>query len=332
MIIIKTPFRISFLGGGTDHPLWYREHGGAVISTTINKYAYISCRKMPPFFEWYHKIGYSKIECVNSTEDITHPLVRESLKYMEIKDRMEITYNADLPGRSGLGTSSAFTVGLLQALHGLKGEIISKEKLAWAAIYVEQKMVGDHVGSQDQVIAAYGNLNHIVFGKGDTFQVNPLIIPKARLKNLQDSLMLFFTGISREASEIEKEKLKNIDTKRREFSHLQDLVEEGLNVLNSNNDLRLFGKLLHEGWILKRSLSRDTSSPKVDEVYDLAIKAGAVGGKLLGAGGGGFVCLFVPPEKQLKVKETLKKLIHVPFRFENLGSRVIHYQDSNDWE
>ncbi len=326
MIITRTPFRISFFGGGTDYPLWYEEHGGAVLSASIDKYCYITCRHLPPFFENRLRVAWSKIETVNNLDEIEHPSARESLRYMGIPHDIVIQHDADLPARSGMGSSSAFTVGLLHALHAHKGNMVSKYQLALDAIHVEQNCIKENVGSQDQPAAAFGGLNKITFGGNEKIQVQPVILSRERSEAFQDRLMLFFTGISRTASEVAGDWIKNTNKNEQDLHTMRKMVEEGITILNSPaRNLDDFGRLLHESWLLKRGLATSISSSSIDGTYAAAREAGAIGGKLLGAGGGGFMLFFVPPEKQANVKEALKDLLHVPFRFEHGGSQVIYY-------
>lgn len=325
MIITRTPYRISFFGGGTDHPVWYEQNGGAVLSASINKYCYISCRFLPPFFKHKHRIVYSKQEEVNKINDIDHPSVRESLRYVGLKQGLEIHHDGDLPAMSGLGSSSSFTVGLLHALYGLKGEIKNKRQLALDAIHVEQNMIKEKVGSQDQTIAAFGGFNKIDFGGDQKITITPVTISADRLNEFQNHLLLFFSDFSRKASEIETEKLKNFKDKSIELKAIAAMAEEGVNILKGRKNLNDFGKLLHEGWKIKRSLAPIVSTIKIDDLYEAGLKAGAIGGKLLGAGGGGFMLFFAPPEKHRKIKEKLNKFLAVPFRIEYSGSQIIYY-------
>lgn len=327
MIITRTPLRISFFGGGTDYPAWFKRNKGAVLSTTIDKYIYISCRYLPPFFEHRSRIVWSLIETVKDITEIKHPSVRACLKYMEINKGVEIHYDADLPARTGLGSSSTFTVGLLNSLHALKGEIVSKEQLAKEAIYIEQEILKENVGCQDQIAASFGGFNLIEFNPDGNFRIEPLIIKKEKMEMLQKSLMLFFTGFSRTASEIASSLVTNIEKKEKEeeLRRMYQMVYEAISILTSSDDIKEFGKLLHESWKLKRSLSDKISNPYIDEIYDTAYKLGALGGKILGAGGGGFILFFVEPHLQQKIKEGLKKLLYVPINFENFGSQVIFY-------
>jgi D-glycero-alpha-D-manno-heptose-7-phosphate kinase len=329
VIITRTPFRISFFGGGTDYPAWYQEHGGAVLATTIDKYCYISCRYLPPFFEHRHRIVYSKIENVKSIAEIEHPAVRAVLAWAGCERGIEIHHDGDLPARSGLGSSSSFTVGLVNALCALEGRYISKEDLATKAIHIEQKLIGESVGSQDQVSATFGGFNRIEFRQNDTFDVSPIILSKQRCDELQGSLMLYFTGFSRIASEIAKSKLDNFKNRITELERMREMVDEAIEILHSPGAaIDGFGKLLDQSWRYKRSLSDQVSTPAIDQIYDDAVKAGATGGKILGAGGGGFLLLFVKPDLQPTVRERLKRLIQVPFEFEYSGSRVVLYQPS----
>ena len=325
MIITRTPYRISFLGGGTDHPLWYEQNGGAVLSTSINKYCYISCRFLPPFFKHKHRIVYSKQENVNHINEIDHPSVRESMRHVGIKQGLEIHHDGDLPAMSGLGSSSSFTVGLLHALYGLKGEIKNKRQLALDAIHVEQNMIKENVGCQDQTIAAFGGFNKIDFGGDQKIAVTPITIPAERTDEFQNHLLLFFTDFSRKASEIESEKLKKFKDKNKELQALGAMVQGGIDILKGKGSLDGFGKLLNENWKLKRELASVVSSTKIDSIYDAGLKAGAIGGKLLGAGGGGFMLFFAPPEKHKKIKAKLNKFLNVPFKIEYSGSQIIYY-------
>ncbi len=328
MIISRTPFRVSFFGGGTDYPAWYEDHGGAVLATTIDKYCYITCRYLPPFFEHRSRIIYSKMEHVRRVEEIEHPAVREVLRFLKIRQGVEIHHDGDLPARTGLGSSSAFTVGLLHSLYALKGVMPTREQLAREAIHIEQDMCGDNVGCQDQALAAYGGFNYIEFGGRNHLQARKVTLSDEKLRRLQDHLMLFFTGFSRMASEIAAHQIRNIPGKRRELTVMHGMAAQALEILNGS-DLRAFGRLLHEAWMLKRSLSDKVSTPHIDEMYAAARKAGALGGKLLGAGGGGFVLFFVPPARQKAVREALCRALLVPFKFETLGTQIIFYQPNS---
>ncbi len=331
MIISRTPFRISFFGGGTDYPAWYRENGGVVLNTTIDKYCYISCRFLPPFFDHKYLIRYRLIEMVNNLSQIQHPSVRECLRYMMIDQGIEMVHCSDLPARSGIGSSSAFTVGFLKAINALLGRMIGKRKLASDAIYVEQQIIEENVGSQDQVAAAFGGLNIIEFNGRENFVVQPVTISPKIIKLFQNHLMLFFTGFSRTASEIAGEQIENTASKTSELQAMKDMVAEAIRILNEDDEIEAFGRLLNESWKLKRSLSSLVSTNDIDNMYDTALNAGALGGKLCGAGGGGFMLLFVPPRKQRIVRKALRDFLYVPFRFENLGSHITLYanEDTN---
>lgn len=331
MIISRTPFRISFFGGGTDYPDWYRRHGGAVLATTINKYCYISCRYLPPFFDHKYRVVYSRIEDRTSVDEILHPPVREALRYLNFDQGVEIHHDGDLPARSGLGSSSAFTVGLLNALYALRGVMVDKSELARKAIYLEQERLNEAVGSQDQTLAAYGGLNHIEFLQNGEVKVNPVTLRPDLIKELNAHLMLFFTGVSRTASAVVREYLPEVVAKERQLTLMGEMVNESLALLRNGEDLERFGKLLHESWQVKRSLSPKISTSHVDEVYAAGLSAGAVGGKLIGAGGGGFVLLFVPPDRQARVMERLRDLVHVPVKFEFSGSRIIFFDPEEDY-
>jgi len=326
MIISRTPFRISFFGGGTDYPVWYRENDGAVLATTINKYCYISCRYLPPFFEHTSRIVWSTIELVKDTAEIQHPSVRETLKYLGIRRGVELHHDGDLPARTGLGSSSSFTVGLLHAVYGLKGVMASKMQLALDAIHIEQERLAENVGSQDQTMAAFGGFNRIDFSGENTIRVSPIALPSERLTALQDHLLLVYTGLSRNASEVAAEQIKATRSKRHELRAMYQMVDQAISILSGTRDLAEFGELLHEAWQVKRSLTDKISTPYIDEIYDTARKADAIGGKLLGSGGGGFLLLFVRPSEQPKVKRALRDLLHVPFKFGDVGSQIIFYE------
>ncbi len=330
MIISRTPFRISFFGGGTDYPVWYKENRGAVLSTSIDKYCYITCRNLPPFFRYKHRIVYSNVEHTNTISEIQHPSVRHVLDFMHIDQGVEIHHDGDLPARTGIGSSSSFTVGMLNALYALKGEMVTKRQLALDAIHIEQDIIKENVGSQDQAIAAYGGFNKIEFGDSQEINIRPITLNSNKCQSLQDHLMLFFTGFPRNASDIAKEQMENTHNKKNELNKMLEMVEKSIDILNGrDSNITDFGKLLHESWMIKRSLTSQISTPQIDKIYESALKAGAIGGKLLGAGGGGFILFFAEPDTQFKIKEKLKDLLYVPFKFENLGSQIIYY-DSQD--
>lgn len=331
MIITKTPFRISFFGGGTDYPVWYKKNGGAVLSTTINKYSYITCRFTPPFFKYKYRMAYSKIEEVNHRRQLDHPSARECLRFLKMNKSVSIQYDCDLPAKSGLGSSSTFTVGLLNALYGLRGEIKTKRQLALNAIHVEQKLIRENVGSQDQTAAAFGGFNRIEFGGSNEITVYPITIGQKKLLDLQNHLIMFFTGFSRTASEVAAEQIRLAPQKSNELNTMKQMVYEAQNILHSKNKkINDFGRLLHESWQIKRSLSSQISNSAIDKIYNAGRQAGALGGKLLGAGGGGFILFFARPEIQPRIKEKLKKYLHVPFSFENSGSQIIYYSPYDD--
>jgi len=329
MIISNTPFRISFFGGGTDYPAWYRDNGGAVLATTIDKYCYITCRRLPPFFEHKSRICYTEIELVRDLEEIRHPAVREILRFMKISEGLEIHHDADLPSKTGLGSSSSFTVGLLNTLHALKQEIPDKMQLATEAIHIEQNMIRENVGSQDQVSAAFGGFNRIEFRCDGNIEIRPLLIRTERLNELQQHLMLYFSGFARTASHIAGKQINEIPNKTKELQEMRQMVDESQRILEGKSDLNQFGHLLHESWLRKRGLAKGISTPYIDYLYEKALKAGASGGKILGAGGGGFLLFFVKPELQPRVKESLDGVLQVPFKFKTGGSRII-YNDGND--
>lgn len=327
MIISKTPYRISFFGGGTDYPVWYKEHGGAVLSTTIDKYCYISCRRLPPFFKHKFRIVYSRIESVNEPGEIEHPSVREVLKWACLDCGLEIHHDGDLPARSGLGTSSSFTVGMINAIRAHQGFMTSKKQLACDALKIEQERIKEDVGSQDQVAVAYGGFNRIDFYQSGEFSVSPIIAPTDRLQALNDNLLLFFTGVTRFSASFAKNKIKNLSQREKELFAMRDMVEQAVHIVSDRTrSLDTFGDLLHEAWRCKKSLSSTVSTPEVDEWYEKARQAGALGGKLLGAGGGGFMLFYVPQEKQDSVKAALSCLVHVPFSFERAGSTIEMYE------
>ena len=326
MIISKTPYRISFFGGGSDYPSWYLKNGGVVLSTTIDKYIYISCRYLPPFFEHKYRFVWSQMENVKSINQIKHKAVREMLKYFNIKDGLEIHYDGDLPSRSGMGSSSVFVVGLMNLLNSFHGRNITNKMLAKKSIYFEQKILKETVGSQDQIAAAYGGFNKIKFFPGGNFRVSPINLNQRNIRKLNQNLVLLYTGVKRTAHHIANSYVKKLHKeKKNEIYQILDFVREAENILKSN-DYDNFGKLLHESWLTKRNLSKKMSSTSIDDIYNFALKKGALGGKLLGAGGGGFFLLYVPYERQKKFMNYFKKFIRIPFNFNNLGSTVIFNQ------
>jgi len=333
MVITSTPLRISFFGGGTDYPVWYRQYGGSVLSTAINKYCYITCRRLPPFFEYHSRIAYTKVENVNTNDAIQHPSVRGCLQFLGINEGVEIHHVADLPARTGLGTSSAFTVGVLLGLHALKNEMRDKYSLASEAIHVEQDLLRESVGAQDQVSAAYGGFNRIDFHPDGSIEVKRMLASSKRLAELEDHLALYFTGFSRIASEVAQEQVRVTPHKKHELDSMLQLVSEAEAVIaNPDRPISDFGRLLHESWKIKRSLTERISSASIDEIYQAGLDAGALGGKLLGAGGGGFMLFFVPPEKREALRMRLQKLLCVPFAFSNNGSRVVLYEPEESYD
>ncbi len=326
MITTRTPLRISFFGGGTDYPIWYRQFGGAVLSTTINKSCYITCRWLPPFFEHHSRISYTKVENVSSNAQIQHPSVRGCLQFLGIDNGIEIHHIADLPARTGLGTSSAFTVGLLQGLYALKGQFRDKYSLAADAIHVEQAVIREVVGAQDQVSAAHGGLNRINFQTDGSIDVKRVRIGPDRVSELEEHLALYFTGFSRIASEIAQEQVQVSPRRERELHAMFQMVDEAEDILTSNRSLDDFGYMLNESWKIKRALTSRITNASIDEIYEAGLSAGALGGKLLGAGGGGFMLFFIPPERREALRAKLKRLMCVPFAFSNRGSEVVVYE------
>ncbi|MBF0332216.1 MAG: kinase [Alphaproteobacteria bacterium] len=327
MIISRTPFRVSLFGGGSDYPTWFRQHGGAVLGFSINKYCYISVRELPPFFEHKHRIVYGRTELVSSLEEIQHPAVRAVLSEMGVRKGLEMHHDGDLPARSGLGSSSSFTVGLLNALHAAKGEMVSKKALADQAIHIEQNVIEENVGSQDQVWAAYGGLNRIDFHRDNSFDVTPLILSPERRAEFRDSILFFFTGFSRIASLVAGEKIKNMEHRQSHLMRIMSMVGDAVEVLrDQNKPIRLLGEMLHESWMLKRELADQVSNPAIDEIYQNARDAGAIGGKLLGAGGGGFMVFIVEKHNRERVRERLRKLIGANIDIDMSGSKIVVYE------
>ena len=324
MIISRTPFRISFFGGGTDYPAWYSENPGAVLATTINKYCYISCRPLPPFFEHKYRVVYSKVETVKEKNEIQHPVIRAAIDLMGINEGLEIHHDGDLPARTGLGSSSSFSVGMLHTLFALKGIMPTRQQLALNAIHLERDILKESVGSQDQVLASIGGFNRIDFFNDNTYRETPITINPERIKELKSHLMFFFTGISRYSSEIAKKKVENFPNRKKQLTTMYQMVEEAITILNSKNTaIDEFGQLLNESWMLKRDICDNISTSHIDEIYDAARSSGAIGGKILGAGGGGFMILFAKPEHKSGIKKRLNDLLYVPFDFEHSGSQII---------
>lgn len=324
MIITQTPFRMSFFGGGTDMYDYFQENEGAVLSTTFDKYCYVNVRHEPRFFEYATELVYSKIERVTDVEDIKHPLIRNAMKMLDMHE-IRLTYEADLPARSGLGTSSSFAVGMLNAFYALKGKYASKQKLANEAIYLERTLCAEAGGWQDQIAAAYGGLNRINFDRNG-YDVVPIIISPERKEQLNSNLLMFFTGFTRFSSELQVANNVTAAEKRAQLKQMYNLVDEAEAVLtDKTRNLDDFGRLLDQTWKLKRQVGSKITTSTIDMLYEKGINAGALGGKLLGAGGGGFLVFYAQPEKQAAVKEAMKELLYIPFRFENHGSRVIFY-------
>lgn len=325
MIITKTPFRMSFFGGGTDMENFFREYGGAVLSTTFDKYCYVNVRHLPRFFDYSTELSYAKIERVTDVEQINHPAVRNAMKMLDMHE-IRLTYEADLPARSGLGTSSSFAVGMLNAFYALKGKYADKKRLADEAIYLERVLCNEAGGWQDQIAAAFGGFNRIDFNMNGTYDVKPIIIHPDRKKRLNDNLLMFFTGFTRFSSDLQKANQAGYDEKVKQLQQMYALVDDAERVLEDKHaDLDDFGRLLDTTWRLKRQTGGAITTNSIDALYERGIAAGALGGKLLGAGGGGFLLFYVQPEKQAEVKEAMKDLLYVPFQFEDGGTRVIHY-------
>jgi D-glycero-alpha-D-manno-heptose-7-phosphate kinase len=327
MIISRTPFRVSLFGGGTDYPAWFREHGGCVVGMAINKYCYISVRCLPPFFEHRSRVVYSQVELVRENSEIQHPAVRGVLTELGVENGLEIHHDADLPARAGLGSSSSFVVGLINALYALNRKMISKRELAEEAIRIEQNVLKENVGCQDQLWAAYGGLNRIEFFPDGNFSVSPLIISPERSNELRQSMLLIFTGFSRFATDFASDQLKNIKSRKGQLANMQSMVGQAIDIIaDPKAPIADIGKILHESWKLKRELADSVSNPQIDEIYEAGLSSGATGGKLLGAGGGGFMIFMVEPGKREAVIERLKKLINVSVDFDADGSKIVLYQ------
>lgn len=328
MIITQTPFRMSFFGGGTDMESFFIKHGGAVLSTTFDKYCYVNVRHLPRFFDYSTELSYSRTERVTSIEDIEHPAIRNAMKMLDMHE-IRLTYEADLPARSGLGTSSSFAVGMLNAFYALKGKYADKKKLADEAIYLERVLCEEAGGWQDQIAASFGGFNRINFNTDGTYDVLPVIISPERKKNLNANLMMFFTGFTRFSSDVQKANAGTKETqeaKEKRYLEMLSLVDKAEQILtDKNTDLDNFGRLLDHTWKLKKQTGSAVSTNSIDALYEKGMQAGALGGKLLGAGGGGFLVFYVQPEYQEAVKEAMKELMYIPFRFEDGGTRVIHY-------
>lgn len=326
MIVSRTPHRISFFGGGTDYPEYYLEHGGKTLGVAIDKYSYLNVRRLPPFFDFKHRVVYSKQENVNSISEIVHPSVRETLKYLNVDCGVSIHHDGDIPARSGMGSSSAFTVGLINSINALNGKMTSKQELTNESIHIEQNLIQENVGSQDQTFAAYGGLNTIEFLQNGEISVSPIIMNQKRLITFQDNIMLFFSGLARTASDVVAEQMQKTSINIPNLNKMKAMVDEAQNILTSERSLNEFGELLNYTWELKKSLSSKVSNAEIDNMYKKAINAGAIGGKLLGAGGGGFMAFYVEKENQQKVKIALKDYLNIPFNFDFDGSKIVVYE------
>lgn len=323
MIITQTPFRMSFFGGGTDFPEFYKQYGGSVLSATFDKYCYVTVRHLPPFFDYCTELSYAKTERVSDVGQIQHPAIREAMNMLDMHD-LRLSYEADLPARSGLGTSSSFAVGMLLAFHSLKGKYVDKRTLADQAVYLERVLCAESGGVQDQIAASFGGFNRIRFD-ADGYTVSPVILSPQRKEELNENLMLFFTGFSRFSADIQTETKKCLKNRKDQLLEMLCLVDDAEKVLTSKADLEQFGKLLDYTWRLKRGITSQISTDSIDLIYEKALRAGATGGKLLGAGGGGFLLFYVEKDSQKKVREALEDLLYVPFAFENAGTKVVHY-------
>ena len=330
MIITQTPFRMSFFGGGTDMESYFRENGGAVLSTTFDKYCYVNVRHLPPFFDYSSEFSYSKIERVNSLDEIMHPAIKNAMEMLDMHE-IRLTYEADLPARSGLGTSSSFAVGMLNAFYALKGKYADKKRLAQEAIHLERVLCGEAGGWQDQIAAAFGGFNRINFSESG-FDVLPVIMSPGRKKELNENLLMFFTGFTRFSSEVHKSNTVSDENKKAQLKEMHALVDEAEKVLtNSETSLHEFGRLLDYTWKLKKQTGSSVTTSRIDELYDRGMRAGALGGKLLGAGGGGFLVFYVKPECKENVMREMSDLMYIPFEFEDGGTKVIHYTPES-WE
>lgn len=330
MVISRTPFRMSFFGGGTDYPAWFRKEGGSVLSATINKYCYITCRRLPPFFGTKHRIVWSHIEVANSHAEILHPAVREGLRHLEFdpNEGLEIHHQGDLPARSGIGSSSSFSVGMIHALLGFRGKMISKMELALKAIDLEQNVLKECVGCQDQLAVAYGGINRFNFFQNGDIQRHPVVMAEEKRSALEENLLLFYLGTNRLGSALAARMVANMSAKSAVLHRMQAMVDEANRILQNGKSLDCFGELLHEAWTLKQSLAEGITTPEVQAAYETAREHGAIGGKLMGAGGTGFMYFYVPREKQEAVRRALKHFLHVPFSFEREGSSIIHYDQN----
>ena len=325
MIIARTPFRVSFAGGGTDLSKFYLREDGRVLSTAIDKYLFVAVKQQTCMAESKFRINWSKVEFKDNIDDIEHPIVRETLRIMNMDIPLEISTFADIPSQTGLGSSSAFAVGLLHALFAIKGKMVSKSDLADMAAHIEVDILGRHIGKQDHYAAAYGNLNVFNFHKDGIVSVDPVLCRRETKKEVGNNIMMFYTAMKRDANEILKKQTARMNDKHHVLVGIKNLVEPLLNIFSTGSNLSEVGRVLHEGWELKRSITEEISSPEIDGYYEKALKAGALGGKLLGAGGGGFLLLYVEPQNQQAVAESLFELYQLPFGFDNVGSQITYY-------
>jgi D-glycero-alpha-D-manno-heptose-7-phosphate kinase len=324
MIITKTPYRVSFFGGGTDYPEWFKENGGSILATSIGHYCYIHGRVLPPFFEYKYRVVWSKIEQIIELNDIEHPVIREALKWMKFESGMEVHHNGDLPARSGLGSSSSFSIGMLHMIHAINGKLVSKEQLAKEAIFLEQSILKETVGVQDQIITAHGGLNNLQILPSGEYKLNPIVLSRIRAKDFEDRILLFYTGVSRFSSDIAKKQVLAIPKNKSNLEEMQKLVNIATDILSNGSSLDDFGRLLHQTWLLKRGLESSITPDFVDDIYSKAMKAGALGGKLLGAGGGGFIIFYASPENKQSVLNALSELLLVPFIIDHNGTEVMY--------
>ena len=330
MIISRTPYRVSLMGGSTDYREWFKHNPGAVLSTTIDKYCYVTARRLPPFFDHKTRAVWSQIENVRSNADIAHPAIRACLEFMEMEDGLEIHCDGDLPARSGIGSSASFTVGLLHALYGLKSQMVAKRTLALAAMEVDQDISGENVGCQDHVAAAFGGFNRIDFyGNRGDFAVRPAMVNPARLRLLESHLLLFYTRFSRTASDVAADMIANVAANAVQLARMREMVDEGMEILAGDGSIAEFGRLLHDSWMLKRGLAQLVTNERIDHYYNVALKSGAIGGKILGAGGGGHLLVFAEPRAHGEIRDALWELVHVPFKFENAGSQIVYYAEDH---
>jgi D-glycero-alpha-D-manno-heptose-7-phosphate kinase len=324
MILTRTPFRVSFFGGGTDYPEWFQENGGAVLGASIGHYCYIHGRILPPFFDYKYRVVWSKIEQVIELNDIEHPVIREALKLMKFSFGVEVHHHGDLPARSGLGSSSAFSVGMLHMLQVLNGKTPSKEHLAEQAIFLEQSVLKETVGVQDQILTSHGGLNKVKILPSGEYKISAINLSKDRIENFEERILLFYTGVSRFASDIAKKQVLAIPKNKANLHEMQKLVEIAADLLSNGNDLDDFGRLLDQTWQLKRGLESSITPSFINDIYTSGISAGALGGKLLGAGGGGFIIFYVPPEYKQSVLDALIDLLVVPFKIDFTGTELMY--------